>query len=63
MYHRNVAIKILNFAQCMSEYRVSVNTNRLLLAVLGEYEDSGTTEMKDVKETPAEMLPPTLINR
>ena len=47
----------------MSEYRVSVNTNRLLLAVLGEYEDSGTTEMKDVKETPAEMLPPTLINR
>ena len=47
----------------MSEYRASANTNRLLLAALDEYEDSGTTQMKDVKETPAEMLPPTLINR
>ena len=28
-------------------------------AALDEYEDSGTTQMKHVKETPAEMLPPT----
>ena len=30
--------------------------NRLLLAVLEEYEDSGTTQEEDVK-TPAKMLP------
>ena len=47
----------------MSECRASANTNRLLLAVLDEYEDWGTTQMKHVKETPAEMLPPTLSNR
>ena len=34
-------------------------TNRLLLAALEEYEDSGTTQ-KDVKKTPAKMLPSTL---
>ena len=28
-------------------------TNRLLLAVLEEYEDSGTTQKKDVKKIPA----------
>ena len=57
MYHRNIAI---NFAHCMSEYRASANTNRLLLAAL---DDSGTAQMKNVKEIPAKMLPPTLINR
>ena len=35
-------------------------TNRLLLAVLEEYEDSGTTQKEDVKKTPAKMLPSTL---
>ena len=35
-------------------------TNRLLLAVLEEYGDSGTTQKKDVKKTPAKMLPSTL---
>ena len=31
-------------------------TNRLLLAVLEEYEDSGTVEKEDAKKTPAKML-------
>ena len=35
-------------------------TNRLLLAASEEYGDSGTTQKKDVKKTPAKMLPPTL---
>ena len=35
-------------------------TNRLLLAALEEYGDSGTTQRKDVKKTPAKMLPSTL---
>ena len=35
-------------------------TNRLLLAVLEKYGDSGTTQKKDVKKTPAKMLPSTL---
>ena len=35
-------------------------TNRLLLAASEEYGDSGTTQKKDVKETPAKMLPSTL---
>ena len=35
-------------------------TNRLLLATSEEYEDSGTTQKKDVKKTPAKMLPSTL---
>ena len=34
-------------------------TNRLPLAVLEEYEDSGTTQKEDVKKTPAKMLPST----
>ena len=32
----------------------------MLLAVLEEYEDSGTTQKKDVKKKPAKMLPSTL---
>ena len=35
-------------------------TNRLLLAMSEEYGDSGTTQKKDVKKTPAKMLPSTL---
>ena len=35
-------------------------TNRLLLAELEEYGDSGTTQKKDVMKTPAKMLPSTL---
>ena len=35
-------------------------TNRLLLAALEEYGDSGTTQKKDVKKTPATMIPSTL---
>ena len=35
-------------------------TNRLLLAALEEYGDSGTTQKKDVKKTLAKMLPSTL---
>ena len=35
-------------------------TNRLLIAVSEEYEDSGTTQKEDVKKTPAKMLPSTL---
>ena len=35
-------------------------TNRLLLAASEEYEDSGTTQKKDVKKTPAKMLLSTL---
>ena len=35
-------------------------TNRLLLAASEEYGDSGTTQKKDVKKTPAKMLPSTL---
>ena len=35
-------------------------TNRLLLTVLEEYEDSGTIPKQDVKKTEAKMLPPTL---
>ena len=35
-------------------------THWLLIAVLEEYEDSGTTQKKDVKKTPAKMLPSTL---
>ena len=35
-------------------------TKRLLLAVLEEYEDSGTIQKKDVKKTPAKMLLSTL---
>ena len=31
-------------------------TNRLLIAVLEECEDSGTTQKEDVKKTPAKML-------
>jgi len=35
-------------------------TNRLLLAASKEYGDSDTTQKKDVKKTPATMLPSTL---
>ena len=35
-------------------------TNRLLFAASEEYEDSGTTQKKDVEETLAKMLPSTL---
>ena len=35
-------------------------TNRLLLAVLEEYGDSGTAQKKDVKKAPVKMLPSTL---
>ena len=35
-------------------------TNRLPLASLEEYEDSGTTQKEDAKKTPAKMLPSTL---
>ena len=35
-------------------------TNRLLLAASEEYGDSGTTQKKDVKKTPAKMLLSTL---
>ena len=35
-------------------------TNRLLLDALEEYGDSGTSQKKDVKKTPATMLPSTL---
>ena len=35
-------------------------TNRLLLGVSEEYGDSGTTQKKDVKKTPAKMLLSTL---
>ena len=35
-------------------------TNRLLLAASEECVDSGTTQKKDVKKTPAKMLPSTL---
>ena len=35
-------------------------TNRLLLTASEEYVDSGTTQKKDVKKTPAKMLPSTL---
>ena len=31
-------------------------TTRVLIAALEEYEDSGTTQMEDVKKTPAKML-------
>ena len=34
-------------------------TNRLLIAVLEEYEDSSTTQKENVKKTPAKMLPST----
>ena len=34
--------------------------NRLLIAVLEECEDSGTTQKEDVKKTPAKTLPSTL---
>ena len=34
--------------------------NRLLIAVLDEYDNSGATQKKDVKKTPAKMLPSTL---
>ena len=34
-------------------------TNRLLLATLEEYEDSGTTQKEAVEKTPAKMLPST----
>ena len=50
--------RILNFQNCYATSRTS--TNRLLLAVSQEYKDSGITKKKDVKETPAKMLPPTL---
>ena len=36
-------------------------TNRLLLAALEEYGDSGTTQKKDVKKTPATRLPSSLL--
>ena len=35
-------------------------TNRLLLAASEKHGDSGTTQKKDVKKTPAKMLPSTL---
>ena len=38
----------------------STCTNRLLLAVLEELEDSGTTQKEDIKKTPAKMLPSIL---
>ena len=38
----------------------STCTNRLLLAVLEEPEDSDTTRKEDVKKTPAKMLPSIL---
>ena len=34
-------------------------TNRLQISALEEYEDSGTTQMEDVKKTLAKMLPST----
>ena len=35
-------------------------TNRWLIAVLEEYENSRTTQKENVKKTPAKMLPLTL---
>ena len=35
-------------------------TTRLLITALEEYEDFGATQKKDVKKTPAKMLPSTL---
>ena len=35
-------------------------TNRLILAMWEEYEDSGTTQKEDAKKTPAKMFQPTL---
>ena len=35
-------------------------SNKLLIAALEEYEDLGTTQKKDVRNTPAKMLPSTL---
>ena len=35
-------------------------STRLLITVLEEYEESGTTHKEDVKKTPAKMLPSTL---
>ena len=37
-------------------------TNRLLIAELEEYEDSGTAQKEAVKKTPAKMLLSTLSN-
>ena len=34
-------------------------TNRLLIAALEKYEESGITQKEDVKKTPAETLPST----
>ena len=39
------------------EYQALYMYNRLLLAALEEPEDSCTTQKKDVKKTPAKMLP------
>ena len=36
-------------------------TNRLLIAALEKYEDSGTIHKEEVKKTPAKMLPSTNI--
>ena len=41
------------------EFEYTKLTNRLPLASLEEYEDSGTTQKEDVKKTPAKVLPST----
>ena len=51
---------VLLAALKQSEYQ---GTNRLLLAVSEEYGDLGTTQKKNVKTTPAKMLPSTLSKR
>ena len=42
------------------DYQVLHVQNRLLLAALEEPEDSGTTQKRDIKKTPAKMLPSIL---
>ena len=55
--HRFLKPQVLLPALKQFEYQA---TNRLLLAALEEYGDSGTTQKKDAKKTPATRLPSTL---
>ena len=58
--HQFLKPLVLPVALKQLEYQA---TNRLLLAASEEYGDSGTTQKKDVKKTPAKMLLSTLSKR
>ena len=59
LYSAEVWNEAMHCYSVLLEFEYTKLTNRLPLASLEEYEDSGTTQKEDVKKTPAKVLPST----